>query len=137
MPTTSDDAAARMTTTTATAKRPRRVGGSLASRLARTLILSVGGVWLACVLGVVWYVDREINFNFDNELVEVSHRMFDIAAEQYDQLSQGHVPAQPLVAPSVATRAAASARVNRCRRMMSSWARDGRRSDRGRPLTGP
>ncbi|WP_038211398.1 HAMP domain-containing sensor histidine kinase [Xenophilus azovorans] len=73
--------------------------GSLAARLARTLILSVGGVWLACVLGVVWYVDREINFNFDNELVEVSHRMFDIAAEQYDQLSHGQVPQAPLVAP--------------------------------------
>src|SRR5690606_31829938 len=50
-------------------------------------------------LGVVWYVDREINFNFDNELVEVSHRMFDIAAEQYDQLSHGQVPQAPLVAP--------------------------------------
>lgn len=78
---------------------PHAHASSLASRLARTLIVTVGGVWLACVLGVVWYVDREINFNFDNELAEVAHRMFDIAAEQYDQLSHGQVPAQPLVAP--------------------------------------
>ena len=72
---------------------------SLAGRLARTLILSVGGVWLVCVLGVVWYIDREINYNFDNELVEVAHRMFDIAIEQYDAMSKGQEPAQPLVAP--------------------------------------
>ena len=72
---------------------------SLAGRLARTLILSVGGAWLACVLGVVWYIDREINYNFDNELVEVAHRMFDIAIEQYDAMARGHEPTQPLIAP--------------------------------------
>jgi two-component system OmpR family sensor kinase len=72
---------------------------SLAGRLARTLILSVGGVWLVCVLGVVWYIDREINYNFDNELVEVAHRMFDIAIEQYDAMSKGQEPLQPLIAP--------------------------------------
>ena len=60
---------------------------SLARRLARTLTLWVGCVWLACVLGVVWYVDREIDYNFDSELVEVSHRMFDITLEQTDRAS--------------------------------------------------
>ena len=30
----------------------------------------VGGVWLLCVLGAIWYVDREINHNFDNEMIE-------------------------------------------------------------------
>lgn len=73
---------------------------SLAARLTRTLILSVGAIWLLCVLAVVWYVDREISFNFDNELVEVSHRMFDIAVEQYESLSGGKKPEQPLVAPA-------------------------------------
>ncbi|MDM0011895.1 ATP-binding protein [Variovorax sp. J22P168] len=59
---------------------------SLAGRLTRTLIVWVGGVWLLCVLGVVWYVDREINHNFDSELVEVSHRMFDMAVQELDKL---------------------------------------------------
>ncbi len=85
--------------TAGTAARIAAAHNSLAGRLTRTLILSVGAIWLLCVLAVVWYVDREISFNFDNELVEVSHRMFDIAVEQYDSLSEGHVPAQALVAP--------------------------------------
>ncbi|MGJ7609862.1 MULTISPECIES: ATP-binding protein [unclassified Variovorax] len=82
-----------------------RVGGrdSLAGRLTRTLILWVGGVWLLCVFAVVWYVDREINHNFDNELVEVSHRMFDMAVQELDKLQHvsgnGNAPGAPLVAP--------------------------------------
>ncbi|MDQ0012152.1 two-component system OmpR family sensor kinase [Variovorax boronicumulans] len=74
---------------------------SLAGRLTRTLIVWVGGVWLLCVLAVVWYVDREINHNFDNELVEVSHRMFDMAVQELDKLQhKGEIPpAMPLVAP--------------------------------------
>jgi DNA-binding winged helix-turn-helix (wHTH) protein len=65
-----------------------RTAGVIRSRasLTRTLIVWVGGVWLLCVLGVVWYVDREINHNFDNELVEVSHRMFDMAVQELDKL---------------------------------------------------
>jgi two-component system OmpR family sensor kinase len=81
-----------------------RTGGSrdsLAGRLTRTLIVWVGGVWLLCVLAVVWYVDREINHNFDNELVEVSHRMFDMAVQELGKLQHGSdsVPAAPLIAP--------------------------------------
>lgn len=86
---------------------------SLAGRLTRTLILWVGGVWLLCVFAVVWYVDREINHNFDNELVEVSHRMFDMAVQELDKLQHvsgtgsgsgngtgnGTAPTEPLVAP--------------------------------------
>ena len=73
---------------------------TLAGRLTRTLILWVGGIWLLCVIGVVWYVDREINYNFDNELVEVSHRMFDIALEEVDRRA-GELPAgKPLIAPT-------------------------------------
>lgn len=73
---------------------------TLAGRLTRTLVLWVGGVWLLSVLGVVWYVDREINYNFDNELVEVSHRMFDIALEQVDRRPDGQLPGKPLIAPT-------------------------------------
>ncbi|MDM0028444.1 sensor histidine kinase [Variovorax saccharolyticus] len=73
---------------------------SLAGRLTRTLIVWVGGVWLLCVLGVVWYVDREINHNFDSELIEVSHRMFDMAVHELDKLQREHPDARsPLIAP--------------------------------------
>lgn len=73
---------------------------SLAGRLTRTLIFWVGGVWLLCVLGVVWYVDREINHNFDNELAEVSHRMFDMAVQELDKLQRSSPDAKtPLIAP--------------------------------------
>ncbi len=71
---------------------------TLAGELTRTLVLWVGGVWLACVVGVVWYADREINFNFDNELVEVSHRMFEISLDELD-----HAPAdapRPVISPA-------------------------------------
>lgn len=69
---------------------------TLAGRLARTLILWVGGVWLLCVLAVAWYVDREIDVNFDNELIEVAHRMFDIALRDYDSLSRSAGGAQAM-----------------------------------------
>ncbi|MBU2410748.1 MAG: sensor histidine kinase, partial [Gammaproteobacteria bacterium] len=59
---------------------------SLAGRLTRTLIVWIGGVWLLGVLGVAWYVDREINHNFDNELAEVSHRTFEMAISELDRL---------------------------------------------------
>ncbi|HEX6239685.1 MAG TPA: hypothetical protein VFZ61_02280, partial [Polyangiales bacterium] len=57
----------------AAARAPARSSGahvreSLAGHLARTLIIWVGGVWLLSVMAVVWYVGREINHNFDNEL---------------------------------------------------------------------
>lgn len=71
---------------------------SLAGHLTRTLIIWVGGVWLLSVMGVVWYVDREINNNFDNELAEISHRLFDFAARDLDRESQARTASQPLVA---------------------------------------
>lgn len=80
---------------------------TLAGRLTRTLVLWVGGVWLLCVIGVVWYVDREINYNFDNELVEVSHRMFDIAVEEVDRRGSEATTGKPLIAPTPLFRDAA------------------------------
>jgi len=74
--------------------RPRR----LADRLARTLMLWVGGVWLACIAGATWYVDGEINHNFDSEMIESAHRMVDIAVHDLDQadttgrLAPEHLP---------------------------------------------
>ncbi|UOB03853.1 sensor histidine kinase [[Acidovorax] ebreus] len=73
---------------------------TLAGRLTRSLILWVGGVWLLCVLGVVWYTDREISYNFDNELVEVSHRFFDIALDHLDAAGPRDATEGPLVLPS-------------------------------------
>jgi two-component system OmpR family sensor kinase len=73
---------------------------SLAGRLTRTLILWVAGVWLLCVLGVLWFVDREININFDNELIEVSHRTFEVVVQELDRLRQNNPDAPlPLVEP--------------------------------------
>lgn len=73
---------------------------SLAGRLTRTLIFWVGGVWMLCVLGVAWYVDREINHNFDSELAEVAHRTFDTAVHEFDKLRAEHPGAAlPLIAP--------------------------------------
>ena len=57
---------------------------SLVDRLTRTVILWVGAAWLCSALGVVWYVDREINLNFDAEMIESAHRMVDIAVHDYD-----------------------------------------------------
>ncbi|MGJ7543914.1 ATP-binding protein [Variovorax sp. LT1R16] len=73
---------------------------TLAGRLIQTLILWVGGVWLLCVIGVVWYVDREINYNFDSELVEVSHRMFDIALDEFDRRAGEASNGRMLIAPT-------------------------------------
>jgi two-component system OmpR family sensor kinase len=79
---------------------PRGGRDTLAGRLARTLIVWVGGVWLACVLAVVWYVNHEINHNFDNELAEVSHRMFDMAVQELEKLQPpGAASGAPLIAP--------------------------------------
>lgn len=70
---------------------------TLAGRLARTLIFWVGGIWLAGVLAVGWYVGREIDYNFDSELVEVSHRMFDIALGQVDAAGAQAASAEPVI----------------------------------------
>jgi two-component system, OmpR family, sensor kinase len=79
------------------ARRPPR----LADRLARTLMLWVGGVWLACVFGATWYVDREINHNFDSEMIESAHRMIEIAVHDLDQASAAG-PLEPARLPLVA-----------------------------------
>jgi len=71
---------------------------SLASHLTRTLVIWVGSAWLLGVLGVVWYVDSEINHNFDSELAEVSHRLFDIAAGDLDDAQRLGEPQYPLLA---------------------------------------
>ncbi len=74
---------------------------TLAGRLTRTLVLWVGGIWLACVLAVVWYIGGEIDYNFDSELVEVSHRMFDIALDHIDDASlQGDGTPSPVIVPA-------------------------------------
>ena len=86
--------------TTTTPGRGANAVDTLAGRLIRTLILWIGGVWLLGVLGVVWYVDREINHNFDNELIEVSHRMFDIAIQDVDAHVKDAEARGPLIAPT-------------------------------------
>lgn len=55
------------------APNPGRVP-SLAQHLSRTLILAVVVVWLLSTGLVAWLVDRQIQHNFDVELVESTHR---------------------------------------------------------------
>lgn len=50
--------------------RPR----SLVQQLSRSLILAVMLVWLASTAWVAWYVNHQIQQNFDVELVESAHR---------------------------------------------------------------
>lgn len=81
--------------------RPNR---SLAARLAQALIVSVGGIWLLCLIGVGWYVDHEIEKNFDKELVESAHRLLDTAVHELDRRAgTGLAPELPVVAlqPSI------------------------------------
>lgn len=84
---------------------------SLAGQLTRTLVVWVGGAWLLGMLAVVWYVDQEINYNFDNELVEVSHRMFDIALRHLDDAARTDASATaPLIIATPPTFADADVR---------------------------
>lgn len=53
---------------------PRSNTPSLAQQLSRTLTLAVTAVWLAATVLVAWYVDRQIQHNFDEELIESTHR---------------------------------------------------------------
>lgn len=76
---------------------------TLAGHLARTLILWVGGIWIAGILAVGWYMGREIDYNFDNELVEVSHRLFDIALGQMDAVQAQGAAAEPVLIPAPST----------------------------------
>lgn len=47
---------------------------SLAQQLSRTLTIGVTSIWLLSTGCVAWYVDRQIQHNFDEELVESAHR---------------------------------------------------------------
>ena len=54
--------------------RPSRSQTSLATRLARPLVAAVALVWSVSTALVAWYVDTQIQHNFDTELVESAHR---------------------------------------------------------------
>lgn len=71
---------------------------SLADRLARTLTAWVAVAWLGVLIGVVWYVDREINHDFDSEMTESAHRMIDIAVRDYEhETREGRRPPLPVI----------------------------------------
>lgn len=77
---------------------------SLANRLTRTLVVAVITVWGLGTALVAWYVDAQIQNNFDAELVESAHRqlypaLLDIRQAQADRpagaqpaLTLGEVP---------------------------------------------
>lgn len=51
-----------------------RLPSSLASRLTHPLVTAVVTVWALSTALVVWYVDAQIQRNFDTELIESAHR---------------------------------------------------------------
>lgn len=67
---------------------------TLARRLARALVLRLALVWLAGVAAVAFFLNHEIEENFDAELAESAHRIFDVAMFQLDRAG----PARPVVA---------------------------------------
>lgn len=52
---------------------------SLSSRLTRSLLWAIGGVWFAVVIGSAWYARTELDEGMDNTLVHTSHRLLDLA----------------------------------------------------------
>ena len=71
---------------------------TLAHQLARALVLRLALVWVLCVLAVAFYLNHEIEENFDAELAESAHRMFDVAMFQLQRAAPGAAPGQPVIA---------------------------------------
>ena len=76
---------------------------TLAGRLVRSLLLRLAAVWLVCVLAVAFSLNHEIEENFDAELAESAHRMFEVAMFKLEQaapdVAAGRtLPAQPVAA---------------------------------------
>lgn len=72
---------------------------SLVHRLTQVLILWIGGIWLVCILGVTWYVQREIKHNFDNQMRESAHRLIDVSVSQLDLDDLPGPGDPPVIAP--------------------------------------
>lgn len=76
---------------------------SLAQRLSRALLMRLALVWLALVAAVAFFMNHEIEENFDAELAESAHRIFDVAMFQLEraapEAAAGRaVPEPPIVA---------------------------------------
>ncbi|GAA4426798.1 sensor histidine kinase [Acidovorax lacteus] len=69
----------------------------LAERLTRSLLWVLAAVWLASIVGVSLYLNRQINRNFDHELEESAHRMMEAALYQVAAQGEPTTP-QPLLA---------------------------------------
>lgn len=75
-----------------------RPAASLALRLTRPLLVAVVTVWALSTALVVWYVDRQIQHNFDTELVESAHRQLYPALLDIRQArAQGKAPEQAAI----------------------------------------
>jgi two-component system OmpR family sensor kinase len=60
---------------------------SLARRLSRALLLRLALVWLVLVLAVAFFLNHEVEENFDAELAESARRIFDVAMFQLERAS--------------------------------------------------
>ncbi len=72
---------------------------TLAQRLTRTLLLCFAAVWCLCLAGAVAFVHREINRNFDNELVESGLRLLDVAVHNLDVAGMPAAGSPPILEP--------------------------------------
>lgn len=72
---------------------PAALPSSLAIRLTRPLVTAVVTVWALSTALVVWYVDAQIQHNFDTELVESAHRqLYPALLDIRRARKQGKVP---------------------------------------------
>jgi two-component system, OmpR family, sensor kinase len=61
---------------------------SLVKQLSNILMAWICGLWLLSSLGVAWYIDSEINENFDAALVETAQRIIDLAEHEIRDLGE-------------------------------------------------
>nr|WP_315428382.1 ATP-binding protein [uncultured Albidiferax sp.] len=52
---------------------------SLAARLTRSLLWTIGLAWMAVACSSAWYAQVEINEGMDNTLIDTGHRLMDLA----------------------------------------------------------
>ncbi len=57
---------------------------SLASRLTRTLVLTIGCIWLLMILGSTWQAHYEISESMDSALDKTAHRLLDLSQQELD-----------------------------------------------------
>jgi len=69
--------------------QPLRTKNTLSHRLVRALLVRLALVWLLCVLAVAFWLNHEIEENYDDKLEESAHRLFGVAMFQLEHTARG------------------------------------------------